>query len=191
MMFRWVLCALPWGLPGCQPPPFWGITHPCNREAFGAEMYPSLKVSNIWRKLFCKIMQVQISHTITCAWDPGFLLPSRNYTLAPDEVTDEPVCDAPELCREQAQVFQPMRTQCVVNLPHQLSAVKFTEWLLSSFLHFHSVDRAQDPRVKQQLDGSRNIINNPENPFITATAGWFCGLTAQAKKDINTILCND
>lgn len=25
----------------------WGITDPCNREAFGAEIYPALKVNNI------------------------------------------------------------------------------------------------------------------------------------------------
>lgn len=189
-MFRWVLCALPWGLPGCQPPPFWGITHPCNREAFGAEIYPSLKVSNIWRKLFCKIMQVQISH-----------LSPVPETLASS-------------CLHVTTRSPPMKwqmSQCVMHLSCVDSKPRYSSQCIPSVLWiFHtsfqqlnsqnncsvpsvifSVDLAQDPRVKQQLDGSRNIINNPENPFITATACWFCGLTAQAKKDINTILCND
>lgn len=71
----------------------WGITDPCNREAFGAEIYPALKVNNIWRKLLQHNASSGISPYHLCA-DTSLLpveVTSRNYRLSPDEVTNEPV----------------------------------------------------------------------------------------------------
>lgn len=134
--------------------PLWGITDPCNRETFGAEIHPALKVNNIWRKHFCNIMRVlylalpPVPQTLAYSWQKHSLHVTTRSPLIKWQMSQHVV----NLSRiDRNTRYSSQGAQFVVNHPHQLSAARLTEQSLSSFFHLYSVDLAQDPRVKQQL----------------------------------------
>lgn len=126
-----------------------------------------------------------VSRPPTCATNTSLLLteaqPSRNYTLSPDKVTNEPACGEPESHRQKHQVFQPRRTVCCESSTPAFSS-KTHRTITQFLLSFVQCRPGPGPKSKAATVRKQHIINNPENPFIPATACLFCGLTAQAKR---------